>query len=262
MTEPSRRIFAASTRVLVVLPTFNEIDSLPRVLEHVIAAAPEAEVLVVDDASPDGTGAWAAQRRHELPQLHVLHRERKLGLGSAYKAGFAWGLAHDFDALVEMDSDGSHPAAALPSLLGALEGGADLVLGSRYVEGGSTPGWGRDRRLLSRTSNALARKLLELPVRDATAGYRAYWAHTLRAIDVASVASDGYAFQVETLWRAVRAGLRIAEIPIEFRDRVCGTSKISRQEVCLAALTLLRLRRAAKRSSVVAPKPRPVEAQA
>jgi len=262
MTERRRCLEGRFAQPLVVLPTFNEINSLPSVIVHVLAAVPEATILVVDDNSPDGTGAWAQEHCRSERQLRVLHRRGKLGLGSAYKEGFAWGLQQGFGVLVEMDSDGSHAPPALPSLLAALQDGADLVLGSRYVEGGSTPGWPAKRRLLSQASNAMARRALGLSVADATSGYRAYRAEILHAIDVSSVASDGYAFQVEMLWRVSRTGGRIAEVPIAFRDRLTGISKISRQEVCLAALTLLRLRRAAKRSSVVAPKPRPVEAQA
>ena len=262
MTEPSRSLAGRYARPLVVLPTYNEIRSLPAVIVHVLAAVPEATILVVDDNSPDGTGAWAQEHCRSERQLRVLHRRGKLGLGSAYKEGFAWGLREGFGVLVEMDSDGSHAPPALPSLLAALQDGADLALGSRYIEGGSTPGWPRKRRLLSQTSNAMARWALGLNVADATSGYRAYQAETLHAIDVSSVGSDGYAFQVEMLWRVSRMGGRIVEVPIAFRDRRTGTSKISRQEVCLAALTLLRLRRAAQRSSAITRRSRPVEAQA
>ena len=262
MTDPRQSLVGSYAAPLVVLPTFNEFDSLPMVIEQLLAALPSVTMLVVDDNSPDGTGHWAEERRRTLSQLYVLHRRGKLGLGSAYKAGFAWGLEHGCRVLVEMDSDGSHPASELPAMLKALQDGADLVLGSRYVRGGSTPGWPRRRRLLSQTSNALARAVLGLRVADATAGFRVYHADLLEAIDFANVASDGYAFQVETLWRATRVGARIREVPIAFRDRQAGASKINRREVCLAALTLLRLRRAAQRSSAVARRSRPVEAQA
>ena len=240
MAESSRSVFAAST--LVVLPTYNEIDTLPFMLAHVPVAVPGASILIIDDNSPDGTGKWAEEHRRADPRLFIAHRPRKLGLGSAYKLGFAWGLNHGFRVLVEMDADASHNPMELPSLLAALEAGADLAVGSRYVEGGSTPGWSRDRRILSTASNALARRLLGLPVRDATSGYRAYRGEILERIDVASVASDGYAFQVETLWRVLRAGGRVVEVPIEFHDRMLGASKISRAEVLQAAATLLRLR--------------------
>jgi glycosyltransferase involved in cell wall biosynthesis len=237
---------------LVVLPTFNELDALPGVLEQILAALPTASILVVDDGSPDGTGAWAQELARREPRLDVLQRRTKLGLGSAYKAGFAWGLASGFTVLVEMDADGSHTPDALPGLLAALQAGADLALGSRYVAGGSTPGWPSHRRALSRTSNAVARGLLDLPVADATSGFRAYRADVLRAIDVASVTSDGYAFQVETLWRVVRSGGRVVEVPITFHDRVLGVSKINRREVALAAWTLLRLRRQGWRPAATA----------
>ena len=229
-------------RPLVVLPTYNEIDTLAFMLAHVPAAVPDASVLVVDDNSPDGTGKWAEEHRRDDPRLFIAHRPRKLGLGSAYKLGFAWGLNHGFGVLVEMDADASHNPMELPSLLAALQAGADLAIGSRYVDGGSTPGWSRDRRVLSTTSNAFARRLLGLPVRDATSGYRAYRAEILERIDIEHVASDGYAFQVETLWRVLRAGGKVVEVPIEFHDRMLGSSKISRAEVFQAAATLLRLR--------------------
>ena len=247
-SETPARVAARSelhTRLnpLVVLPTFNEIDSLPFMIEHLIAAVPTIAILVVDDNSPDGTGHWAQERCRTLPQLHVLHRRGKLGLGSAYKAGFSWGLTEGFDPLIEMDADRSHSPFDLAALLRPLAENADLVLGSRYVAGGSTPGWSRHRRLLSTTSNALARRVLGLPIADVTSGFRAYRAELLRAIDYAHVGSDGYAFQVEALWRAVRVGARIIEVPIAFCDRTLGASKISRSEVVRAVWTLIRLRR-------------------
>jgi glycosyltransferase involved in cell wall biosynthesis len=230
-------------RPLVVLPTFNEIASLPGVVEQLLAVLPTVSILVVDDDSPDGTGSWAQAFARSEPRLDVLQRRAKLGLGSAYKSGFAWGLASGYSVLVEMDADGSHAPLALPSLLAQLQHGADLALGSRYAAGGTTPGWPMNRRVLSRTSNVFARSLLGVRVADATTGYRAYRADILRTIDVASVASDGYAFQIETLWRVVRLGGRVVEVPITFHDRVLGASKISRHEVAAAAWTLLRLRR-------------------
>jgi dolichol-phosphate mannosyltransferase len=232
----------AFVRPLVVLPTFNEIDSLPLVIEQLLMAVPTIEILVVDDDSPDGTGSWVEERRCTLPQLHVVHRRGKLGLGSAYKDGFAWGQAELFDPLIEMDADASHSPTAVPALLAALAEGADLALGSRYVTGGSTPGWPVSRRLLSTTSNALARRLLGLAIADVTSGFRAYRSELLHVIDYRTIHSDGYAFQVEALWRAVRAGVCIVEVPIAFHDRVLGASKINRLEVARAAGTLLRLR--------------------
>ena len=247
MTEPRRSLQGRYGHPLVVLPTFNEIDTLPSVIEHLLAALPPVTILVVDDNSPDGTGHWAEERRRTLRQLHVLHRRAKLGLGSAYKEGFAWGLNHGFRTFVQMDSDGSHSPMDLPALLAPLQDGAALVIGSRYIEGGSTPGWPARRRVLSRTSNAIARRVLGLNVRDATSGFRAYRDEIVRAIDVSSVGSDGYAFLVEALWRVLRAGGRVVEVPIEFSDRFWGASKINRREIALAALTLLRLRRDAHR---------------
>jgi dolichol-phosphate mannosyltransferase len=232
----------AFARALVVLPTYNEIDSLPLVIEHLLVALPTIEILVVDDNSPDGTGQWAEERRRTLPQLHVLHRCGKLGLGSAYKEGFAWGQHEGFDPLIEMDADASHSPMDVPALLAPMVDGADLVLGSRYVAGGSTPGWPANRRFLSTTSNALARRLLGLPIADVTSGFRAYHSELLHAIEYRTIKSDGYAFQVEALWRAVRVHASIVEVPIAFHDRALGASKINRIEVAHAAATLLRLR--------------------
>jgi glycosyltransferase involved in cell wall biosynthesis len=261
MTEPRASLQGRYAHPLVVLPTYNEIDTLPFVIEHLLAALPTVTMLVVDDHSPDGTGHWAEERRHTLRQLNVLHRRAKLGLGSAYKEGFAWGLNRGFGVFVQMDSDGSHSPMDLPALLAPLQDGADLVIGSRYVEGGSTPGWPARRRVLSRTSNALARRALGLSVRDATSGFRAYRSAIVRAIDVPSVGSDGYAFLVEVLWRVLRAGGQVVEVPIEFQARWSGTSKINRREIALAALTLLRLRREAGRTARWLPQPRAVEAR-
>jgi len=255
MTEAQPRLVASRARVLVVLPTFNERQSLPAVIAGLLAFVREAEILVVDDASPDGTGRWAEEQAANVPRVHVLHRTGKLGLGSAYKAGFAWGLERGYEVLVGMDSDGSHCPVSLRALLEALEDGADLAIGSRYVEGGGTRNWPLRRRLLSRLSNVLARHLLRLPAHDATAGFRAWRAELLVAIDVGSVASDGYAFLVETLWRAARVGRRVVERPIVFVDRRDGISKMSGREIRQAALTLFRLRRLAHSSAPSAGRP-------
>jgi dolichol-phosphate mannosyltransferase len=213
-------------RVLVIVPTYNEAGNVRKTVERVRTAVPSADVLVVDDNSPDGTGQ-IADRLAELDEhVHVLHRPGKAGLGAAYVAGFRWGLDRDHDVLVEMDADGSHQPEELPRLLAALEG-ADLVLGSRYVPGGRVLNWPRHREMLSRGGNVYARLALGVPLRDATGGYRAFRADALRRLDLDDVASQGYCFQVDLVWRAVQSGLRVVEVPITFIERVEGTSKMS-----------------------------------
>ncbi|MGI8806445.1 MAG: polyprenol monophosphomannose synthase [Acidimicrobiales bacterium] len=214
-------------RALVVLPTYQEAENIAEVLRRLRAAAPTADVLVVDDSSPDGTAAIAKAAGHELGGVDVLVRPTKSGLGSAYRAGFAEGLARGYDVLVEMDSDLSHDPARLPALLRAVEAGADLAVGSRYVPGGSIPNWPVHRRFLSRAGNRYADLVLGLSVRDATSGFRAYRAETLRRIDMGSVRADGYGFQIEMAYRVASAEGRIVELPIEFVDRQRGTSKMS-----------------------------------
>jgi dolichol-phosphate mannosyltransferase len=220
-------------RVLVVIPTYNERDNLPAILDRVAAAVPAAHVLVVDDASPDGTGRIADERAAADERVHVLHRAGKGGLGAAYVAGFDWGLQRAYDAFVEMDADGSHAPEQLPDLLAALHRapGADVVLGSRYVPGGSVVDWPRTREWLSRGGNAYVRFMLGLPVRDATGGYRVYRREVLEALSLGEVASQGYCFQVDLVWRAWRAGFRVVEVPIRFVERVAGASKMSRSIV-------------------------------
>ena len=210
-----------------MLPTYNEAANIDDVLRKVRAAVPDADVLVVDDGSPDGTADLAAARGDDLGQIPVMRRTEKNGLGAAYRAGFAWGLDEGYEALVEMDSDLSHDPAALPSLLSALDLAADLVIGSRYVPGGSIPEWSWHRRALSRWGNRYAAGLLGLAVNDATAGFRAYRASMLRRIDLDAVVADGYGFQIEMTYQVVKLGGRIVEVPIAFVDRVRGTSKMS-----------------------------------
>jgi dolichol-phosphate mannosyltransferase len=212
--------------VLVVIPTYNEAASVQKVVEAVRAAVPAAHVLVVDDSSPDGTGEIAESLARVDPQVHVLHRASKDGLGAAYIAGFRWGMDRAFDVLVEMDADGSHQADELPRLLGALSV-ADLVLGSRYVPGGEVVDWPLHRQLLSRGGNLYTRLVLGVPLRDITGGFRAYRAAALRSLSLETVASAGYCFQVDLAWRAVRAGLRVIEVPITFVERTEGSSKMS-----------------------------------
>jgi dolichol-phosphate mannosyltransferase len=220
-------------RVLVVIPTYDERENLPGVLSRLRAAAPAVDVLVVDDGSPDGTGAVAEALAAGDPRVNVLHRTTKEGLGAAYLAGFRWALERDYDAVAEMDADGSHAPEQLSSLLDAL-GEADLVIGSRWVAGGSVVDWPRRRELLSRGGNAYARLVLALPVQDATGGYRVYRRHVLETIDLADVASAGYCFQVDLVLRAWRAGFRVTEVPIRFVERVNGVSKMSRSIVAEA----------------------------
>jgi dolichol-phosphate mannosyltransferase len=212
--------------VLVVIPTYDEAANIERIVARVRDAVPRADVLVVDDNSPDGTGDLADKLAVGDAQVHVLHRPGKQGLGAAYVAGFRWGLARHYDVLVEMDADGSHQPEQLPRLLEALDH-ADLVLGSRWVPGGSVVNWPVQRKLLSRGGNTYARLALGLPLHDATGGFRAFRRATLEGIDLDGVASQGYCFQVDLAWRAVQRGYRVAEVPITFVERELGTSKMS-----------------------------------
>lgn len=228
---------------LVVVPTYNERANIETAVSRVRAAVPGAHLLVVDDASPDGTGQLADQLAADDPHVHVLHRAGKQGLGTAYVAGFRWGSEHRFDVLVEMDADGSHQPEQLPLLLNELDR-ADLVIGSRWVPGGVVVNWPLHREAISRCANAYARLALGIPVRDATAGFRAYRAVVLEKIGLGEVASAGYCFQVDLVLRALRAGFRVAEVPIEFVDRTAGTSKMNGQIVAeaFARVTLWGLR--------------------
>jgi dolichol-phosphate mannosyltransferase len=227
-------------RVLVVLPTYNEIENIDTVLRQIRAALPSGLVLVVDDGSPDGTADRAEALDGELGSIAVLRRPAKAGLGSAYRAGFRRGLDEGFDALVEMDADLSHDPAVLPRLVGALADGADLAIGSRYVPGGAIPDWPFLRRAISRVGCWYARVMLGLSVHDATAGFRAYRAEALRDIDLEAVRADGYGFQVEMAYRVERNGGRVVEVPIEFRDRTLGHSKMSGKIVVEALLLVTR----------------------
>lgn len=223
-------------RVLVVLPTYNEAATVGEVLSRVRTAAAEVEVLVVDDNSPDGTASVVEGMA--LNGVHILRRDRPMGLGSAYRAGFRWGLDRGYDALVEMDADLSHDPAALPDLLATLDSGADLVIGSRYIPGGAIPAWSRPRRALSRWGNRYTDALLHLGIHDATSGYRAYRASALVDIDYERVRANGYGFQIETAYRMVRAGRKVVEYPITFTDRTEGTSKMSGR-IVVEALALV-----------------------
>ena len=213
--------------VAVIIPTYNERDNLDSIVARTRQAVPAADILVVDDNSPDGTGDMAEKLALTDRQVHVLHRTQKGGLGAAYLAGFDWALGRGYDVLVEMDADGSHDPAELPDLLAALEN-ADLVIGSRWVRGGTVRNWPRSREILSRGGNTYARIMLGLSVHDATGGYRAYRAATLRKIGLEDVKSQGYCFQIDLTLRTVRAGLSVAEVPITFTERALGTSKMNR----------------------------------
>lgn len=217
-------------RTVVIIPTYNERDALPLILTRVRASVPDVDVLVIDDNSPDGTGRIADEFAAADNQIRVMHRLGKGGLGAAYLAGFAWALQEGYEAVVEMDADGSHQPEQLPRLLAALEN-ADLVLGSRYVTGGAVENWPRSREILSRGGNAYTKLMLGVPLRDATGGYRAFRAEALRTIGLDSVASQGYCFQVDLAWRAHQRGLRVVEVPITFVERTVGTSKMSRSIV-------------------------------
>jgi dolichol-phosphate mannosyltransferase len=232
-------------QVLVVLPTYNEQTNIERMLEALRDASPACNILVVDDSSPDGTAATAEKVAERIGQISVLSRKSKDGLGPAYRAGFAWGLERGYDAFVEMDSDFSHDPAELSRLLAAAEAGAELVIGSRYVEGGSIPAWSKSRELLSRSGNIYANLVLGLGVHDSTAGFRVYSAGLLRRIDIAKVRANGYGFQIEMTYRARRVGATIKEVPIHFVDRVAGSSKMSRSVVteALALVTIWGVRR-------------------
>ena len=213
-------------RVLVVIPTYNEAENLEIIVDRVRRAAPEVDILVADDNSPDGTGEIADRLAAADPQVQVLHRPGKQGLGAAYVAGFAWARERDYDAVVEMDADGSHAPEQLPALLAVLAE-ADLVIGSRWVRGGEVVNWPLHRLILSRGANLYTRLALGMPVRDATGGYRVYRLPVLEKIEASSVASQGYCFQVDLAWRAFREGFRVVEVPITFAERERGASKMS-----------------------------------
>ena len=218
---------AAAKRVVIVMPTYNERQNLEIMAGRIRESVPEADLLVVDDNSPDGTGDLADKLSEADPHIQVLHRTDKAGLGPAYIAGFRWALERGYDAVVEMDADGSHQPEQLPDLLAALAAGADGVIGSRWVPGGQLLNWPRSREVLSRGANVYTRIMLGLKIKDATGGYRAYRASALRAISLDTVESAGYCFQIDLTLRMVRAGLNIVEVPITFVERERGASKMS-----------------------------------
>jgi dolichol-phosphate mannosyltransferase len=220
--------------VAVIVPTYNERPNLEQIASRLRAAVPDADLLIVDDNSPDGTGEAADKLAAGDARIHVLHRPAKAGLGSAYIAGFRWALERDYGVLVEIDADGSHQPQELPALLAALEAGADLVIGSRYVPGGTVLNWPKSREVLSRGGNTYARVMLGIKVRDATGGYRAFRATALRQVGLDEVESQGYCFQIDLALRVIRAGLTVVEVPITFVERTQGASKMSRAVVAEA----------------------------
>ncbi len=225
--------YADLGRVLVIIPTYNERHNVADIVHRLRAAVPQADVLVADDNSPDGTGELADELARQDAQVHVMHRPGKGGLGAAYLAAFAWAMEHGYDVVVEMDADGSHQPEQLPRLLDALHE-ADLVLGSRWVPGGSVVNWPRYREAISRGGSLYSRIALRLPVRDVTGGYRAFRTTALVKLDLPTVQSQGYCFQVDLARRAVQRGLTVREVPIEFVERVRGESKMSQRIVAEA----------------------------
>ncbi len=232
---------ADTPQPLVIIPTYNERDNLSQLLLEVHEATPAAAILIVDDNSPDKTGELADQLARVDKRIHVLHRPGKAGLGRAYLAAFAWALQKNFDPICTMDADFSHPPSALPQLIEAVAHGADVAIGSRYVAGGKIIGWPWQRYVLSSAANLVTRLSLGLRPNDVTAGYKCYRRSFLQTLDLASVVSPGYAFQVEMLTRAHDQGLVLRELPITFHDRTIGQSKVSRHELSSSAKSLILL---------------------
>jgi dolichol-phosphate mannosyltransferase len=228
-------------KTLIIIPTYNELENLPSLLTEIFQYAPATDVLIVDDNSPDGTGELADRLSLEDARVHVLHRSGKLGLGTAYIAGFKYAIEQNYEAAFEMDADFSHDPRYLPDFLAKIEQ-ADLVIGSRYIPGGSTPNWSLIRRAISGCGNIFARFVLRLPVHDCTAGFRCYRRAVLEQIGLDTIQSQGYGFQVELAYRTYRLGFRIVETPIVFMDRRVGKSKMSRAIVFEAFTYVIRTR--------------------
>ena len=225
-------------RVVTIIPTYNELESLPITVGRLRAAVPDSDVLIVDDNSPDGTGALADKMAAEDNAIHVMHRTGKEGLGAAYLAGFRWALDEGYDVLVEMDADGSHKPEQLPTLLAEIPKGADLVIGSRWVKGGSVVNWPLHRKAISRAGSFYSRLMLGVDLRDITAGYRAFRRETLEALDFNDVESVGYGFQVDMTFRVAQMGKKIVEVPVTFVERELGVSKMSGNIVIEAMLNV------------------------
>lgn len=226
---------------LVVIPTYDEVENVRPLIAAILDLDLDLEVLIVDDASPDGTGAVVDELAREHSEIHVIHREGKLGIGSAHTTGLMYGLERGYDYLMGMDADFSHDPKYIPALVAGLAD-HDMMIGSRYVPGGGTENWGLHRQILSRTANIVARIMLSMQVRDLTAGFRCFRREVIETVDPRSVQSDGYSYQEEMNYYVHKAGFRIGETPIVFADRRAGQSKISRKEVYKAVLTLFRLR--------------------
>jgi glycosyltransferase involved in cell wall biosynthesis len=242
MQEGNSAPSPVGTGALLILPTYNERENIKDLLESVFGHAPGINVLVIDDGSPDSTGEIALEFSRQDPRVKVMERGAKMGLGTAYVAGFHHALAHDYGYVLTMDSDFSHHPRYLPSVLArAAEPGVDIAIGSRYVPGGAIEGWGPHRHLLSWGANTFARTLLRLTPRDCTGGYRCYNRRVLEGLELDSVVSHGYSALLELLWHCNRAGYRVGEVPITFVDRERGTSKISRGEIVKGLTTVLRL---------------------
>lgn len=232
MTEPSN--YADLGPMLVIIPTYNEAENVEPIISRLRTAMPEAHVLIADDNSPDGTGRLADAVAETDDHVHVMHRLGKEGLGAAYLAGFEWGLDHGYGVLVEHDADGSHQPEQLHRLIDALRN-ADMVKGSRWIPGGEVVNWPKSREFLSRGGSLWTRLMLGVPLRDATGGFNAFRAETLRGIGLDNIASAGYCFQVDLSWRALKAGYRVVEVPITFVEREYGDSKMS-QKIVVEAL--------------------------
>lgn len=230
-----------SPRALIIIPTYNERENLPLIIEAVFEVMADLHVLVVDDGSPDGTGALADDIAARDPRVYVLHREGKQGLGTAYIAGFRWALERAYPLVFEMDADFSHQPRYIPDFIAQAET-ADLVLGTRYIPGGGTEGWSWTRQLISRAGNLYARMILWLPFHDLTGGFKCFRREVLETIDLDEVRSTGYAFQIELTYRTVKAGFKVAETPIVFPDRTRGESKMSGSIVREAMINVIRIR--------------------
>lgn len=228
-------------KALIIIPTYNERENITNIVEEVLRFAPQSDILIIDDNSPDGTGNVANGLQERYPHVFALHRPGKLGLGTAYVMGFKYALEHGYDLAFEMDADFSHDPRYLPDFFEKIKE-ADLVIGSRYVPGGDTPNWSLLRRFISGGGNIFARVMLRLPIKDATAGYRCYRREVLAALDLDSITSQGYAFQVEMAYQTLQRGFRVREIPIIFVDRRVGQSKMSRKIFLEGFLYVLRAR--------------------